>query len=90
METIDDLDAQSGKLALQALDILQRGIVRRVHAEEDFELGIILRGMRQDGFVEARIAPVNRLENGERLPAVRRSRSARAGRQRAAAIITRQ
>ena len=84
-----DLDAQSGKLALQALDILQRRIVGSVHAEEDFELGIVLRGVRQDGFVEARIASVNRFEDGERL-AGRAAAAARAGRQRAAAIITRQ
>ena len=61
-----DLDAQRGKLALQALDILQRRIVGRVHAEEDFELGIVLRGVRKDGFVEARIASVDRFEDGER------------------------
>ena len=82
--------AAPGNSRLQSLDILQRGVVGRVHAEEDFELGIVLRGMREDGFVEARVAPVNRLENGERRQGVRRGRPIAAGRQRAAAISTRQ
>ena len=41
------------------------GSSRVADAEEDFELGVVLRGVGADGFVEARVAAVHRLEDGD-------------------------
>ena len=43
----------------------ERRVARIADAEEDFELGIILRRVREDGLVEARVAAVHGLEDGE-------------------------
>ena len=54
-------DGNRGKLPLEAVNILERRVGGIAYAEEDFELGIILAGVGNDGFVESRVAAMHRL-----------------------------
>ena len=54
-------------------DVFQGGIVGIGEAEQDFELGVVLRGVAENGLVEARIAAVDGLQDGQRRQAVRRA-----------------
>ena len=61
-----NLDAPLGELAFQPPDILESRVVRIGDTEENLELGVILRGVREDGLVEARVPAMHGFEDGDR------------------------
>ncbi len=60
-----DGNRQVGELALQALDVFDRRVGGIADAEQNFELGIVLRRVGSYAGVKARVAAVNGLENGD-------------------------
>jgi uncharacterized membrane-anchored protein len=65
MSADDEPDGGMGKLLLEALDFVSGGILRIGYAEEDFEFGVVLLDLGDEGFVSIRIEAAKGFQDGD-------------------------